>query len=308
MRVSIVGLLEAAAVITVVFSIITLLPVDYHGTQLFSHFRLQYLIVSLLLLLLVKWLPNPWIIGALAIAVVVNAVHVLPWYFGAPESSGNTELKVLHANVLSRNTQYGRLLKLVDDESPDIIVLQEVSPGWAAELQSLQSAYPYSQVEAREGNFGIALLSRLPISSSQVVTSPPLDYPTIVADVPVGEQTLRVVTTHPMIPLGQSFFDARNEQLATLPTLLDSKPDARLLVGDLNASMWDPHLRSLQQASGLTNARAGFGVVPTWPTFMPLAMIPIDHVLVSDAISVTGFRSGSRIGSDHLPLVVTLTL
>jgi len=308
MRVSIVGLLEAAAVVTALFSVITLLPVDYHGIQLFTHFRLQYLVVSLLLLLLFRWLHNPWIIGALGIAVVVNAAYVLPWYFGTHDSSGSTELKVVHANVLSRNTEYGRLKKLIDDESPDIVVLQEISPAWAAELQSLRAAYPHSQIEARHGSFGIALLSRFPLTSSRVVTSPPLDHPTIVADVSIGERSLHVVTTHPMIPLGRRFYDARNEQLATLPALLDSKSDARLLVGDLNASMWDLHLRSLVQNSGLRNARAGFGLVPTWPTFMPFAMIPIDHVLVSDSISVTGFRRGSRIGSDHLPLVLTIRL
>jgi len=308
MRVSIVGLLEAAAVVTVLFSIVTLLPIDYHGVQLFTHFRLQYLVVALILLLLAKWLQNPWIIGGLVITVAINAAYVLPWYFDKHESTGETGLKVLHANVLSRNSEYERLFELINVEQPDVIVLQEISPAWADELQSLQPAYPFTQIEAREGNFGIALLSRYPLTLSEVVESPPLNYPTIVADVAIGEQTLHLVLTHPMIPLGGTFYSARNEQFETLPTLLDSDSDARLLVGDLNTSMWDVHYRSLEQASGLRNARAGFGIVPTWPVYLPFAMIPIDHVLVSGAVSVTGFRSGARIGSDHLPLVVTVTL
>ena len=157
MRVTLTGLLQAAAVVTVAFSVGTLLPIDHFAIQLFTHFRLQYLVVSLGLLLLFKYLRSPWLTGAIAAGVLLNAILVLPWYVGKDETSGGVELKLLHANVLSSNTEYDRLISLLDTEAPDLVMLQEVSPDWLVALDELRANYTYSYAEAREGNFGIAL-------------------------------------------------------------------------------------------------------------------------------------------------------
>ena len=308
MRVTLTGLLQAAAVITVAFSVGTLLPIDHFAIQLFTHFRLQYLVVSLGLLLLFKYLRSPWLTGAIAAGVVLNAVLVLPWYVGEDETSGGVELKLLHANVLSSNTEYDRLIRLLDTEAPDLVMLQEVSPDWLVALDELRADYPYSYAEAREGNFGIALFSRVPLRSVSHFDSPPFGYPTIVASLDIDGQVLHFIGTHPMIPVSGTFYDARNEQLAGVARLLGKQAEPKILVGDLNLSQWDINYKRLEQQGGVRNARKGFGILPTWPVFMPFAMIPIDHVLVSETISVTGFYSGPRIGSDHLPLVVTFSL
>jgi endonuclease/exonuclease/phosphatase (EEP) superfamily protein YafD len=307
-RVTLTGLLQAAAVVTVAFSVGTLLPIDHFAIQLFTHFRLQYVVVSLSLLLLFKYLRSPWLIGALAASLVLNAIVVLPWYVGEDETSGGVELKLLHANVLSSNTEYDRLISLLDTEAPDLVMLQEVSPDWLVALDELRADYPYSYAEAREGNFGIALFSRVPLKSVSHFDSPPFGYPTIVASLDIDGQVLHFIGTHPMIPVSGDFYDARNEQLAGVARLLGKQAEPKILVGDLNLSQWDVNYIHLEQQGGVRNARKGFGILPTWPVFMPFAMIPIDHVLVSETISVTGFYSGPRIGSDHLPLIVTFSL
>jgi len=308
MRITLKGLLQAAAVVTVVFSLVTLAPIDHFAIQLFTHFRLQYLGVSLVLLCAFLWLRSPWFIGILAVTVAINAVPVLPWYTGNDETGDGTEFKLLYANVLSSNTEHDRLISLLDAEAPDVVVLLEMSPEWLVALDGLRSAYPYSYAEARDDNFGIALFSRLPLKSISHFDSPPLGYPTIVASLDVGDEALRVVATHPMIPVSADFYDARNKQLKGVAELLGKWSGPKMLVGDLNASPWDINYRALERQAGVRNARQGFGIVPTWPTFMPFAMIPIDHVLVSDSISVTDLYSAPRIGSDHVPLVVTLGL
>ena len=304
--VTIVGLLQAAAVLSIAFSVFTLLPADHFALQLFSHFRLQFLVVSLLLLLVFIAMRRRGYAGALFLVCLLNGSFIFPWYFDTQEHGTGTDLTLLLANVLSSNSEFERLFDLLGEEEPDIIVLLEVSPDWLVELDALRSEYPFSYAEARDGNFGIALFSRLPIKSAHHVDSPPFGYPTINASLTIGEKSIHLVATHPMMPVTKSYFEARNEHLESLPGLLQEPARATILVGDLNTGMWEPNYRALEEATGLKNSRRGFGILPTWPTIMPIGMIPIDHVLVSEEIRVKDVRIGERIGSDHLPLIVTL--
>ena len=100
-RVSIVGLLQAAAVLTVVLSALTGFDIPHHNIELFSHFRLQYLAVSILLLLAFLALRYYAYVGVLTVTVAFNAAFVLPFYFAPPEAAGGTPLKFIHVNVHS---------------------------------------------------------------------------------------------------------------------------------------------------------------------------------------------------------------
>lgn len=307
-RVTFIGLLQAAAVITIVFSVVTSFDFAHRNIELFSHFRLQYLVASLALLAVFAVLRKPVYSVPLFIITVLNASYVLPWYLDKAPAEGKTIIKILNANVHSSNNEYRDLFDLVGEEQPDVIFLQEFSPAWRDATQSLKNDYPFNYAEPREGNFGIAMFSRIPLDSVTHIDSPPLGYPTIIATVTVNEESLTLIDTHPMIPITRSQYDARNEQLDSLVELTGRATGAVALIGDLNISIWCRRYRMLEERTGLRNARRGFGIVPTWPTFVPFAMIPIDHALVSDDIGVVEIRTGRRIGSDHLPLVITITI
>lgn len=307
-RVSISGLAQAAGVLTIAFSLVTLLPTNYHALQLFTHFRLQYFLVAGLLVVAFILLRDRRYAVLMFATAFINGAHVLPWYLDEPYVTDGRGLKLLQANVLSTNTEFDRLFTLLDSEQPDVVVLQEVSHAWAAELKRLERAYPHQVVEARDGNFGIAVLAKYPLTAAATVASEPLGFPTIVTTLEASGRRLQLVATHPMIPLGARSYGARNTQLATVGELLRRSTGARVLVGDLNTSMWDLNYKALEARTGLRNVRRGFGIAPTWPIFLPFAMIPIDHVLVSGEVGVRDLHTGPRIGSDHLPLIVTLTL
>ncbi len=307
-RVSLVGLLQAAAVVTVVFSLLTSFPSIHHHVELFSHFRLQYLAVSLLLLIVFGALRDPIYGAVLMVAVVLNASYVVPWYLGNAPPEGSDTLKLIQVNILSRNEQHGRLLEFIEAEQPDLVFLQEVSPEWLGSIEALREDYPFSYTQPRHDSFGIALFSRLPLDSISHVDSPPLDYPTIVATLTVNGTLLTLINTHPTIPLTKEGFEARNEQLQSVVEIANAAAGAVILSGDFNATMWTPAYRRLRESTGLRNASRGAGILPTWPTFMPFAMIPIDHALVSDDIDVVNIEVGARVGSDHLPLILEFSV
>lgn len=304
------GLLELALIGTVLFSVATAFDHLHRWLELFSHFRLQYLGMSLVLsiaFLLLRW--RGYVLLGLA-TTVLNAWFVVPWYLpaGGPPATADQAIAIMSANVLASNDDSARLLQAVADAEPDILFLQEVTAEWASALAPLSPSYPYRVVEPRADNFGVALLSKFPLEAAAIIDSVPRGFPDVVATAIVGGTRLNIVALHTMPPIGAANYGARNLHLASIAELAARTPAPLVVVGDLNITMWANHYRRFEADSGLINARRGFGILPTWPTFLPPAMIPIDHCFVSPDIGVLAFDTGPRIGSDHLPIVVRVAL
>ena len=279
--------------------------------ELASHFKVQYLFASaacaLLLALLRRW---RWALAALA-CVLLNAALVLPLYLPAPGGAGANArprpVKLLLANVNAANADYAALLGVARAESPDVVVLQEATPQWAAATAALRESLPHAHVEARPDTFGIVVYSRFPLERAETVYLGAARVPAVVARVRADGAAFSLVTAHVYPPL-PGWYDGRNEQLEDLAALAARAERPVLLAGDLNASPWSPYFKKFEHASGLKNARRGFGVLPTWPTYRPALYVPIDHCLVSPEIKVTRFSTGAQIGSDHLPVVVAVEI
>lgn len=305
--VTVTGLLLAASLVTGVFSVVTLFDSLHRYVELFSHFRLQYLVAAVLLAAALPAARQHRAAAAMVAIVVLNAVYVLPWYgLGRPaHATPASTLTLLLANVRVDNSEFDGLLRLIEAEKPDVIVVQELTPAWAEALQPLRSEWRYGDAIARTDPFGIGLFSRVPVDATDRIDSPPLGLPTLVATVTPGDRPVTIVATHPMNPISAGGAVARNHQLDSIAALVGAR-EADVLIGDLNTSVWSRTYRRLQTETGMNNARRGYGVLPSWPTFLPVAMIPLDHCLVAPGIVVLDARTGDDIGSDHLPLIVTL--
>ncbi len=290
------------------FSYMGALP---HYIELSTHFRLQYFILSLLVTL-VFFLRRDWqwlIIGLLAIGI--NSVGVFSWHLFSPavsEASNAPSLRILHSNVLSSNKQYSKLIALVSEEKPDIIFLQETNEDWMEALEPLEETFPYFLSSPRSDDFGIALFSRIPLSQEEVFHLAGGDgAPSIHINFTLQGREISLLSTHLSSPRLRSNFQARNQQLEGLVRFAKTLPLPAIIIGDLNVTKWSPYYRKFLKDSGLLSVREGFGLLPTWPAFLPrLMMIPIDHGFVTEGLKVVGVRTGRNIGSDHLPLIVEI--
>jgi endonuclease/exonuclease/phosphatase (EEP) superfamily protein YafD len=283
--------------------------------ELASHFKLQYLFAALvsvaLCLIFRSWY---WAAGALLVAAL-NAAVILPFYFGQPapqpSSAGGARLKLVHVNVNYKNRSYDRLLDFAAREQPDVMVVQEATEAWVKGLQSLSQRLPFALSLPRDKGSGLLLLSRFPFERAELKLPEGDARPGLLVNIDAAETPVWLLTVHPRTPLRQKHFAARNAVLASAALSLQNLPAPKIFVGDLNVTLWSPHFQSFVAQTGLVNVRKGFGLLPSWPTFLPfgkLLMIPIDHCLVSDDIRVVQARTGADIGSDHLPLVVELEL
>ena len=278
--------------------------------ELLSHFRIQYLVLSLLAFFVLLFLRQYIFVFLALLTLLINAYDVIVFYKQPATKINHSggQLKVLLSNVYSGNEHYEKVIDFVGVEKPDIFVALEVNQIWMDKLDALKNHYPYNLSRARNDNFGIAVFSKIPLDSTDIVYIGDAGLPSIKITARIGEKPFALIATHPLPPVSTDYFNNRNQQLDALAVALNRIDMPKILIGDLNITMWSHHYQHLEDSTSMKNTRLGYGVVPTWPKQLPILAIPIDHCLVSDGFEVLDMRAGPDIGSDHLPVVVQLAL
>jgi endonuclease/exonuclease/phosphatase (EEP) superfamily protein YafD len=277
--------------------------------ELFSHWRTQYVWglagCTVLLLAIRRWRAA----GVVGLSAVLLGITLLPFYTGRVESEAPRTLRVMQANILYGSDDYAGVLDAVRAADADVVVLLEVTLAWAAELTALSEAYPYSRMRARSGAFGLAVFSRLPVEEWQELEPAGAGAPAILARISVDGRAVNILAAHVFPPVSAGRAAMRNRQMAALAGIARAQTGPVVLLADLNATPWSSHFKRMLRDGVLRDARRGYGVKPTWPTFWPAVLrIPIDHCLITPDIAVQSFRTGPPTGSDHLPIIVDLVL
>jgi endonuclease/exonuclease/phosphatase family metal-dependent hydrolase len=150
----------------------------------------------------------------------------------------------------------------------------------------------------QRGRWGIAVLSRVPVGDVEVIPLGQLRRD------PARRAVIRVVAQLDGGPLTihgthmSHITHGSHAQYRLLGTHLPPVTTAAVLAGDMN--LWGPPVSSYVRGwRRSVNGR-------TWPAPRPHSQL--DHVMVTPPVTVTAARIGEYAGSDHRPVVATLSL
>lgn len=272
-------------------------------------------------------IKNRWfsIISSIACILFLSWLHVK--YF-SPESTNITGsqpgIKILSHNVGWHATQSPTLIKLINQQQPNLIFLQETVRKHTAAFNSLKTEYPY-QINTPP----VAILSKYPIVSSEILhlaNHPETQQRAIIKF--AGEEIViyNMQATGPWVKIYNRFgfikipvykYKQRFPEIQDLVERIQQETLPVIVAGDFNMTDESQDYDSVQKVLQDAFLKSGFGFGFTWPhgffakkinLNLTYPVCRIDYIWHSKH---WGAKSSSVLEareSDHLPVAAELIL
>jgi endonuclease/exonuclease/phosphatase (EEP) superfamily protein YafD len=292
-------------------SLVSLLGALSPAIDLFSHFRVQYAVLLLCFCAVARIGGSMRYALLFAPTAVVNGLIVASlWLPSATASSvlPSKQITVLDMNVFFENTHNNLIAQQIKKFEPDVVVLEEVTQTHFDALQPDLDRYPNRVTSLRDGGLGIGMFSKLPIDQAKPNLLNMNASFALSGDLKVGAKSLTLIGIHAMPQINPWGIDVDKKIIARLTAFQKTCPNNVVMIGDFNATPWSALFRELIGTGRLIDSEQGFGLQCTWPTNIPFFAIPIDHCVHSPNCRVTDRRLGDFVGSDHLPLLVKISV
>jgi len=262
---------------------------------------------------------QPWhyLISALAGACLVYQLawvvpYTRPWrneVRRAETDAAGPRIRVMSSNVLGPNRQSDRLLALVREYRPDVLVTLESDQWWETQLEQLAEQYPHSIRCPLDNLYGMHVFSRLPLEEPELCFLVEDDVPSMHARVRVSDElAVRMHFLHPAPPSPTENEESteRDAEVLVVARSIQDSDDPIIVSGDLNDVAWSPTTRLFRKISGLLDPRVGRGMYNTFHAHHWFLRWPLDHFFHSAHFRFIRLLRLPDIGSDHFPVFIEL--
>lgn len=326
---SLLSLIGLAAVLLIAATYMPILKLDHWIVRVMDFPRLQIAILlgavlALELAFFELQSPAPFALTLLTLSAVI---YQLKWIFPySPFSSkqvkstkksskthsnqGEFTLTLLSTNVLMTNRNSEGVLNLIREYEPDIVVTLETNRWWERQLKPLEERFPYTMKCALENLYGMHVYSKLELKHCEIKFLVEDDKPSMHAAITLPDGTLaRLHFLHPAppSPTENAKSSERDAELLVLAEQLRHCDEPVIVAGDLNDVAWSRTTRAFLRISGLLDPRIGRGTFNTFHTQHWFLRWPLDHLFHSRHFTLDGLKRLPNIGSDHFPLLSTLS-
>ncbi len=301
-----------------------LLPADIGDGSLFSirvfwcallfrtatfHLAAALLVIAVTALIAGRWRLT---LAAAPLSLIAVAELIGAAWPNTPTTTQPEQVRFMSINLLVSNRKYEPILREISEVDPDVIGIQELSPGWKTVLGThLSQRYPHRNEISRIDSFGAAIYSKLPIITSQRLALGKSGVPAIRAEIelPSGDRWV-VWNIHTLPPRLATYVATQHNQAKDLARRLAHERLPTLLCGDFNWNEYTSYherIRELGFTEGHAEAGRGFGA--NWHTLGWSRLLPgirIDHLYAGNGLHFIEHHTGHGEGSDHRPVIATL--
>lgn len=303
-------------IIFFIINIISALPFINHFIEILSHFKLQYFYFAIAFFIIFIYLTafnkrnTAGIILSLCL-IIINFADIMPYWIRTPDIPFENTMKIGLFNVLTSNWHYDKVIQEVENNKPDILIMQEVNDIWVKELNKIKKDYPFSiKYPLNLGNFGIALYSKYPIINFSIEDWTDYKIPVINVKIQKDDNIFIIYAIHTLPPLRKDYFIKRNEMFEKINYIAKKENKNLIIAGDLNSTAFSPVYKKYIKSMPLKDAQTEAGNIHygSWNTFHPACLrVTVEHILTSKDIRIKSYKNGNNVGSDHFPIFTELT-
>ncbi|RNI25820.1 endonuclease/exonuclease/phosphatase family protein [Rufibacter latericius] len=312
--------LELLGCLAILASLLTLVKSTYWWIRILDFPRVQVAVLGTLVLAAYGWhfgfelLSQKIFAGLLVLAIVNELVHVYKFTPMVRVQALRSKIKapknsfgIMISNVRMSNTRYERFLKVVRENDPDLLLINEPNQRWADAISELHDIYPYDIKAPLENTYGMMFLSKFKLSHTEVRYLVEEGIPSfyMVIELPTGRK-FDLFTVHPQPPHLNKDTDTREAELLTVAKMAKDSPYASIVIGDLNDVAWSYTTNLFRKISGLLDPRIGRGFFNTYNAFVPFFRYSLDHIFYDPAFRLIRIKRLPFFGSDHFPMFIRL--